>query len=51
MSETAHKKIYVCLKLNLWLIAEPIRFMMNEPIGPVVVLSYFLGGWDTFQKL
>ena len=39
----------VCLKLKISVTTEPIGFYTSGyiPIGRVVVLSYFLGGWDT----
>ena len=39
----------VCLKLRILVTTEPIRlyFSGNIPTGLVMLLSYFLGGWDT----
>ncbi len=39
----------VCLKLKILVTTEPIGFYSSGyiPVGPAVVLSYFLGGWDT----
>ena len=39
----------VCLSLNISVTIEPIGFYSSGyiPIGPLVVLSYFLEGWDT----
>ena len=39
----------VRLSLKISVTTEPIGFYSSGyiPIGPVVVLSYFLGGWDT----
>ena len=38
----------VCQKLKIVVTTEPIEFYSsgNKPTGPVLVLSYFLGGWD-----
>ena len=42
-------RLSVCLSLKISVTTEPIGFYSSGyiPIGPVVVLSYFLGGWDT----
>ena len=39
----------VCQSLKISVTTEPIIFYYsgNIPTGPVVVLGYFLGGWDT----
>ena len=39
----------VCPSLKISVTTEPIGFYSsgNIPTGPVVVLGYFLGGWDT----
>ena len=39
----------VRLSLRISVTTEPIGFYSSGyiPIGPAVVLSYFLGGWDT----
>ena len=39
----------VCLKLKISVTTKPIGLYSsgNIPNGPVMVLSYFLGGWDT----
>ena len=39
----------VCLSLKISVTTELMGFYSswNIPPGPVVVLSYFLGGWDT----
>ena len=39
----------VRLSLKILVTTEPIRFYFsgNIPTGPVVVLVYFIGGWDT----
>ena len=41
-------RLSVRLKLKISVITEPIRLYSsgNMPTGPVVVLSYFLEGWD-----
>ena len=42
-------RLSVRLKLKISVTAELIGlyFLGYIPIGPVVVLSYFIGGWDT----
>ena len=37
----------VCLKFKISVTTEPIELysLENIPAGPVMVLSYFLGGW------
>ena len=39
----------VCLKLKISVTTQPIGLYSsgNIPTGPVMVLSYFLRGWDT----
>ena len=39
----------VCLKLKISVTKEPIGLFSsgNIPTGPGIVLSYFIGGWDT----
>ena len=41
--------MYACMKLKISVSAEPIGFysLVIIPIGSVVVLRYFLVGWDT----
>ena len=42
-------RLSVRLSLKISVTTEPIGFYSsgNIPTGPVVVLGYFLGGWDT----
>ena len=42
-------RLSVRLNLKISVTTEPIGFYSsgNVPAGPVVVLGYFLGGWDT----
>ena len=44
-------RLSVCLKLKISVITEPIGFYSSGyiPIGAVVVLGYYLGGWDTLN--
>ena len=45
--------MFVCPSLKISVTTEPIEFYssVNTPTCPVVVLGYFLGGWDTQNPL
>ena len=48
LSVSLSVRLSVRLKLKISVTAEPIGlyFSGNIPTGPVMVLSYFPGGWD-----